>query len=220
MNRKPRFYRNLWALIVLSLLRERPMHPYEMQRLIRERGKDELLDLKRGSLYHAIERLEKAGLIEPVETSREGRRPERTTYQVTEVGVDELLEWLRELLSRPTRDANEFLAAIAHLPHLDPREVADLLEFRAGIVKADIAALDSVMETLVPRIGRLVLLETDLTRAWKQTELDWITRLVEDLRSGVYHWDPEEIRSNPEKLIEPAQLPGADGEEVHPCVEP
>src|SRR5579884_466505 len=109
-------YRNLWALTVLCLLRERPMHPYEMQRLIRRRHKDEFLDLKRGSLYHAINRLEKAGLIEVVETSREGRRPERTTYRVNEAGVDVLLEWLREMLSRPSRDPNEFLTAVAHLP--------------------------------------------------------------------------------------------------------
>src|SRR5690242_14900046 len=74
-------HRNLWALTVLCLLRERPMHPYEMQRLIRERHKDEFLDLKRGSLYHAMERLQAAGLVEPMETFREGRRPERTVYR-------------------------------------------------------------------------------------------------------------------------------------------
>ena len=52
-------YRNLWALTVLCLLREAPMHPYEMQRLIRERKKDDFLDLKRGSLYNSIARLER-----------------------------------------------------------------------------------------------------------------------------------------------------------------
>ncbi len=34
------------------------MHPYEMQKLIHERKKDEFLDLKRGSLYQNIGRLE------------------------------------------------------------------------------------------------------------------------------------------------------------------
>ena len=42
-----------------------------------------------------------AGYIEPVETSREGRRPERTTYRITEAGKAELMDWLRELLSIP-----------------------------------------------------------------------------------------------------------------------
>lgn len=199
MNRPPRVHRNLWALTVLGLLRERPMHPYEMQRVIRERGKDELLDLKRGSLYHAVERLERAGLIEPVETSREGRRPERTVYRITEAGVDQLLEWMRELIGRPGRDINDFVAAIAHLPHLPSDEVTDLLEARAAFVKAEIAAIDTVIEAMTPRIGRLVLLESDLTRALKQAEMDWITRLVDDLRSGVYYWNFEEMLQNPDK---------------------
>src|SRR5262252_2075083 len=77
---------NLWCVTVLCLLRVKPMHPYEMQRLIREWHKDEFLDLKRGSLYHAIERLRQHQCIEVVETVREGRRPERTVYRLTERG--------------------------------------------------------------------------------------------------------------------------------------
>src|SRR5690242_9694561 len=96
--------RNLWSLTVLSLLRVRPMHPYEMQRLIREWHKDEFLDLRRGSLYHAIEGLQRAGLIVAVQTTREGRRPERTVYRLTVRGEKELYEWLRGLLAKPVRE--------------------------------------------------------------------------------------------------------------------
>ena len=46
--------RTLWSLAVLAMLRERSMHPYEMQRVMHQRHTDELLSLKRGSLYHAI----------------------------------------------------------------------------------------------------------------------------------------------------------------------
>lgn len=193
----PRFHRNLWALTVLGLLRERPMHPYEMQRLIRDRHKDDYLNLKRGSLYHAIERLEKAGLIEPVETSREGRRPERTTYQMTEAGVDELLEWLRQLLSRPSPEPTEFQAAVGHLAHLPPGEVVDCLQSRATILGGQIAALESVLANLTPVLGLFVLLEDDLERSLKQAERSWVCRLIEDLQCGVYAWDPEEILRNP-----------------------
>jgi DNA-binding PadR family transcriptional regulator len=197
VKRMPRFHRNLWAFTVLSLLRERSMHPYEMQRLIRERHKDDLLDLKRGSLYHAIERLERAGRIESVETSREGKRPERTTYQITEAGLDELLEWLREMLSRPSSDPNEFLAGVAHIAHLPPEEVADCLEARTTILEAEIAGLEAVLRTLTPKIGRIVLLEVDLARDRKQAELEWVCALVHDLRSQVHVWDPETLFNTP-----------------------
>src|SRR6266700_3691399 len=123
-------HRNLWALTVLCLLRERPMHPYEMQRLIRQRHKDAFLDLKRGSLYHAIERLQRAGLIDPVETSREGRRPERTIYRLTDLGEREVLDWLRELLAQPARETSQFVAAVSFLAQLTPEDARDQLSER------------------------------------------------------------------------------------------
>jgi DNA-binding PadR family transcriptional regulator len=173
------------------------MHPYEMQRLIRERGKDQLLVLKPGSLYHAIGRLEKAGLIEPVETTREGKRPERTTYRITEDGVETVLEWMRDMLSRPSSDPNEFLAAIAHLPHLQPDEVIACLEARTGFLEAQIAKCDSQLRVWTPRIGRLVLLETELERARAQADLAWVQGLIEDLRNGVLEWDTRRLLANP-----------------------
>src|SRR5262249_34147922 len=147
---------NLWSLTVLCLLRLRPMHPYEMQRLIREWHKDEFLDLKRGSLYHAIERLHRAGWIDPVETSREGRRPERTVYCLTAAGEHQALEWLRDLLSKPVHESTSFFAALSFLPNLPPESVAEYLDERAGLLEAEIANLNMVLKTMVPKIGRLV----------------------------------------------------------------
>src|SRR5213082_2812156 len=91
---QPSFHPTLWELAVLSLLRERPMHPYEILRLLKERHKDDVLVLKRGSLYNAIRRLEGAQFIEALETTRNGRRPERTTYRLTEAGERGLTDWL------------------------------------------------------------------------------------------------------------------------------
>src|ERR687885_1375759 len=106
------------ALAVLNLLHERSLHPYEMQQLMRERGHDQVIKLKGGSLYSTIERLTAAGLIEPMETSREGRRPERTVYALTEAGRDELLSWLRELVREPVKEDTQFAAGLSFIPAL------------------------------------------------------------------------------------------------------
>src|SRR6476660_9161950 len=105
----------IWELTVLCTLREGAMHPYEIQRLLRERHKDELLVLKRGSLYHAINRLLLAGLIETVSTGRAGRRPERTTYRITDEGERHLLQWLRQMVAVPRREASDFMTAVSFL---------------------------------------------------------------------------------------------------------
>ncbi|HVX61499.1 MAG TPA: PadR family transcriptional regulator [Pirellulales bacterium] len=180
--------RNLWALTVLCLLREKPLHPYEMQRLIRERHKDDFLELKRGSLYHAIERLAKAGLIEEVGTSREGRRPERTTYRLTDAGEREVLEWLRDLLSKPVREPSSFIAALSFVGHLTPGEAADQLLIRARELQCGIVAIDAILQSLVPQIGRVCLIEAEYALAMRKAELEWTRSLIGELREGTLAW--------------------------------
>jgi DNA-binding PadR family transcriptional regulator len=161
-----------------------------MQRLIRDWHKDEFLDLKRGSLYHAIERLRKGGLIDPIETSREGRRPERTVYQLTEAGERHVCEWLKQLLAVPIREPTQFFAALSFLPHLTPEIVQVQLDERTSLLKSEIASLKMVLQTMVPKIGRLVLVEVEYALAMREAELAWVNSLLEDLRTGKLTWDP------------------------------
>jgi DNA-binding PadR family transcriptional regulator len=169
------------------------MHPYELQRLIREWHKDEYLDLKRGSLYHAIDRLRRAGWIEVVETSREGRRPERTVYRLTESGERGGINWLCDLLAKPLREPNQFFAVLSFLPHLSPDQVLDRLRERIRLLELEIANLDGVLREMVPRIGRLVLVEVEYALAMRQAELAWVKSLMDDLRTGALTWDPERL---------------------------
>jgi len=53
---------NTLALTVLALLQYKPLHPYGIQRLIKQWGKDQVVNVsQRASLYRVIERLEEAG---------------------------------------------------------------------------------------------------------------------------------------------------------------
>jgi DNA-binding PadR family transcriptional regulator len=182
-------HRNLWMLTVLCLLREGPMHPYELQRLIRQRHKDAFLDLKRGSLYHAIERLQRAGLIEVVETNREGRRPERTIYRLTETGEREVLDWLRELLAEPVCEPSQFVAALSFLPHLGTDEAIDQLEMRSHRLELAIVGINAILDRMIPQIGRAVLVEVEYVRALRQAERDWVRSVIDDIRAGRLTWD-------------------------------
>ena len=184
-------YRNLWGLTVLCLLRERSMHPYELQRLIRERKKDDFLELKRGSLYHNIERLQAAGLIAAVETTREGRRPERTVYRLTAAGKEELLTWLRELLANPGRDSIPFVAALSFMGHLPHKDALDQLKKRSTHLDSEISQMDAALAELTPHLGRLLVIETEYVRAMRRAELEWVRSLIDDLQSRRLTWRPE-----------------------------
>src|SRR5579864_1727925 len=111
---------NPLALAVLSLLYERPMHPYDVAQTLRSRAKHESIRLNYGSLYSVVEGLEARGLVAARETVREGRRPERTIYALTDAGARELIDWLSEMLATPTKEYLQFEAALSFLPVLPP----------------------------------------------------------------------------------------------------
>ena len=111
---------NTLALAVLGLLQERPMHPYEMASTLRERHKDSSFKVNSGSLYDTVEALARHGWIEPVETARDGRRPERTVYARTEAGDGEFVRWIDELIRTPVLEYPKFLAAVSYLGALGP----------------------------------------------------------------------------------------------------
>src|SRR4051812_11899766 len=111
---------NPLALAVLACLTEKPMHPYEISTTLRTRGKEKSIKLNYGSLYAVVESLQKHGLITARETTRDGRRPERTVYEITAAGVEEFEDWLAELLSTPVRDFTSLEAGLLLMPRLPP----------------------------------------------------------------------------------------------------
>lgn len=187
-----RVRRNLLAFLVLNLLAEAPRHPYKMKRLIRWRGKDQLLSINLDSLYHAIAQLERAELIEPVATGREGRRPERTVYRATEPGLDEPRAWMHDLLVEPANEFPRFIAALARLPVLTPAECRELLERRAVLLEAQIAYGEVGLRGSAD-LPRVFVVEAEYALALKHAELAWLRSMVDDLRGGRLTWDREEL---------------------------
>ena len=169
------------------------MHPYEIQRLLRERRKDEVLVLKRGSLYHAIKRLLASGFIEVVATTRDSRRPERTTYRITAAGEQGLISWLREMIAVPRRETSEFMASISFLVHLPPEDAIVQLEERARRLEADVADIGVAMSAAIARVQRINLLESEYLRAMLEAERQWVVGLVAELHAGHLTWNLHEI---------------------------
>jgi DNA-binding PadR family transcriptional regulator len=183
----------IWELAVLGTLREAPMHPYQMQRLLKHRHKDEILALKPGSLYHAIGRLERAGLIESVATTRNGRRPERTTYRLTPAGREELLATLRKIVSTPRRESSEFMAAMSFLVHLTPFEALPFLVERSRRLQDEIEKQRAILREVGRFVDKINLIENEYLLAMLKAERDWVMRLAADVREGRLTWDLEKM---------------------------
>jgi DNA-binding PadR family transcriptional regulator len=183
----------LWDIAVLATLRERAMHPYELQRLLRERRKDDVLVLKRGSLYQAIARLEAEGAIAAGRTSRAGNRPERTTYHITPAGKARLVEWIDDVIEHPLRERSAFLGGLSFLVHLDRREALAALRHRIGRLEQDVAELEERLADATPRVGRIHVLESEYAVAMRTAELAWVKQLAADIAARRLDWDLTEL---------------------------
>jgi DNA-binding PadR family transcriptional regulator len=190
------------AVAVLGLLEERPRHPYDIAFTMQKRHMHEHIKLSMGSLYHVVEHLQRLGWVRSTETAREGRRPERTTYEVTDEGRLHLRNRLRELIAEPTRDYSSFEAGLAFMHQLPREDAAALLRRRAEALAREIDLWDFEMTRLRGRgLSRLALVEAELVQDNRRFQRDWALRIAGEIESGSLEWGPCLVEGS-EMLIE------------------
>lgn len=185
--------RRHWSLAVLCLLRERPMHPYEMRKLMKERHKDDRLVLKPGSLYNAVTWLLDQELIEQGASTRAGRRPQRTTYHILPAGERELKRWISEMIVELRNEPSSFSVALDHLVHLTPAAALKSIESRCAALRSAIEYLTATVESVGARVGRVLVIEVEFDRAMFRAQLAWLEELTGELRDGRLQWNLSQI---------------------------
>ena len=174
---------NPLALAILVLLYERPMHPYEMATTLRERRKENSIRLNYGALYAVIEQLLRQNFIAVREVLKEGRRPVKTIYELRSLGEAELIDWMRELVSSPSKEYPMFEAALSLLPALPPEEVIALLEIRIGLLEKTIEEIDKEKRICREmKLPRLFSLESEYYEAITLAEYEFSKDLLDDLK--------------------------------------
>lgn len=195
-----KFRRSSIALAVLAFLYESPMHPYRMQQLIKQRGKDEVINVRqRTSLYQTIERLLAAGLIVVRQVERDEKRPERTVYALTDAGRTTMLAWLRAMLAEREAEFPQFPAALAYIALLTPDDARQQLEQRMRKLDAEIERIDGQLAGAAA-VPRLFLIEVEYVLSILQTELAWVTSVVADLDTGRLTWNADWVREDAAQL--------------------
>jgi len=181
------------ALAVLSLLHAAPLHPYAMQRLLKDWGKDGVVNVgQRANLYKTIRRLLDAGLIAVRQTERDQQYPERTVYELTEAGSQATVDWLTEMLTLPRNEFPQFPAALSFMMLLPPAEATAVLAQRADALRGQVAALDATLQSIAG-LPRAVGMDDEYQRAMMAAELTWVEGIVADLKSGALTWSKKEL---------------------------
>ncbi len=184
----PRKIRSPLSLVVLGLLAEEPLHPYAIRTRISERAHDRLPGVRPASLYDVVQRLEDAGLVRPGEPGREGHRPERVPYTITEAGRDALAGWVAESLADPGR-SDEFPAALSFMYALGRDRVVEILQARAAVLAASLDADETALARAeAGGTPPVFLSEHRYQLALRRAEHAWLGTFTQALRTGALRW--------------------------------
>jgi DNA-binding PadR family transcriptional regulator len=176
------------ALSILELLHERPMHPYELAATMRQRHHDEFIRLNFGSLYHTVDALDRNGWIVPTEREKEGNRPERTIYKLTDSGHEVLLRVVGGILAEPQREYHPFSAGLMFMHHLEAADAVEHLEHRSQALLARITKLSRILDELLAGHTRLTLIELEHKIALLEAERAWVMKIAKEIADGKLEW--------------------------------
>lgn len=179
--------------MVLALLAEGDMHPYEMMRLLRKRRGDRIVCLANGTFYHTVARLERDGLIAEVGVDREGNRPERTTYSLQPDARAALEDWVRTGLANADRTA-EFRVALAEAHNLPRGEVTEPLGARCRALQTEHDILQGRLgDARFRGVPEQFLIELDRHATLLHAELAWIKHLIGRLADPGFDWIGDQL---------------------------
>ncbi|AAT89950.1 transcriptional regulator [Leifsonia xyli subsp. xyli] len=180
------------AVAALALLAEGPTHSYEMYQTLVQRSEDRLVKVRPGSLYHTVDRLSRQGMVRATGTEREGNRPERTTYEITEQGALALGERVAEIIGTPVNEFPEFPLGLGQAHNLPLDTVIALLRKRVGLLRADIAVLDKAIDTVRAKgLPVKYWMDVRYLRTMAEADVAALDALIDDLVSGELPWDEE-----------------------------
>jgi len=174
-------------LVILGLLRERPLYGYEIKQIIEEHMSD-WTSIAFGSIYFALDKLTAEQFVEKVGVEQEGKRPSRSVYQISQAGRDEFVRLLREEWKQVERQYFSLDICLFFLGVLPLTEVQGYLQARRAALEATLEHLQAhrAEQLSNPAVPRLAAAIFDHTFVHTQAELSWTVDLLMKLEQGEY----------------------------------
>ncbi len=167
------------SLFLLGILMAQSAHGYQINDFI-EKTLIQVTDMKKSTAYALLERMSGAGLV-TVHSEQEGNRPPRKVYSITDQGRREFYTLLRDNLTTVDAPVYKGDMGLLFLDYLPAQEAADRLRIRREHLRTQIDTLQQAAKHhRSPGIVRSI--EHQALHA--QLEIDWLTRVIEELRNA------------------------------------
>ena len=151
-------------LVILGLLNQNPEHGYKIKKFLKQ-VLALYADIDTESIYYPLKRLEEQGMVHK-KADREGQRPEKYVYSITDKGRTYFQELLiRNILLLPRPLINLDLS-LYFLPAMDPADVKRKLRIRQrGLERIKQWLLKTQSETTKEHLRFIVEHNLDLLAA-------------------------------------------------------
>lgn len=186
------------GLIVLGMLIEEPMHVYRMQKLIKERGKDKVVNVRqRTSLHQVIDRLTTHGLVAQSGQDRDESEnyPGRRVYSITTAGRQAAIDWLTDMVTDLPDEFPQFPAALSVLTMVSPETAAKLIAARIDTLEKTVREARS--EDARFDVPRVYLLEDEYRTRGLEAEASWLSEVLHDIQDGRLSWKTPNQETKP-----------------------
>ncbi len=174
-------------LVILGLLRDRPLYGYEIKQIIEEHM-DDWTSIAFGSIYFALGKLAEEGFIKKVATEQEGSRPSRSIYQIAEAGRVEFQRLLRQIWGEMERHHFTFDIGLFFTEALPVEEMKEYMRGRVAQLEAIVQHVTIHREEQLDRedMPRSAAVIFDHSLVHFQVELDWTRDLLDKMERGEY----------------------------------
>lgn len=174
-------------LVILGLLRERPLYGYEIKQIIEEHMGD-WTSIAFGSIYFALGKLAEEGFIEKTGTQQEGNRPSRSIYEITALGREEFLRLLHQVWNEMERHYFGFDIGLFFMRALSLDEISGYLRKRVAILEEVVAHLaahkvNQLAQDEVPPQAAAIF---EHSETHSKAELAWTKDLLTKVERGEY----------------------------------
>jgi DNA-binding PadR family transcriptional regulator len=168
-------------LAILSLLAEQPMHGYQIEQTIEERGMREWVEMGFSSIYYLLNKLKRAGLLESKLMKGVGKGPARQVFSLTPAGRHVWQNAALNAIGNPSRTFSNFQLGLLNIRALDPGKIKRTLQNYQDSLAANRDRIKAKLDSYGPGVLFEAAILFDLSLTQITCELEWVEKLIERL---------------------------------------
>lgn len=163
------------AYAILGLLRERPMHGYEIaQHFKPEEDLGQVIPADMSTIYTFLKDLQEHGLIRGAQVTV-GARPPRKVFSLADDAEQFFLEWLRRPVARMREVRLDFLLKLYFAQQLGAAEAKALIKAQLTACRDYLERQKTHTRAVDPLSFESLVLESKVTAA--ESMLEWLNRI-------------------------------------------